>query len=185
MTRLAALLALSSVIACPLVLATTTIEDTAELTATVKDVDLADRLVILQRPDGSVAVVAIDPSIHRLDEIRAGDKVHVKYSRAMAVKILKSKVSQLSTTITPSYQRSEGAYPGATASRQIRAVVRVDGIDLANYTVTITGQSGVPEVVYLSDPELQNNLPKLKLGDIIEIVYTEATAVSVSPATDL
>jgi hypothetical protein len=185
MTRLAALLTLAGVIAWPLAFATTTVEDTAEITATVKDVDLADRLIILQRPDGSLAVVAVDPSIHRLDEIRAGDKVHVKYSRAMAVKILKSTATQLSTTITPSFQRSEGAFPGATASRQIRAVVRIDGIDLANYSVTITGQSGEPEIVYLSDPQLKNNLTKLKLGDIVEIVYTEVTAISVSPATDM
>jgi hypothetical protein len=185
MTRLAILLFLSGVIAWPLAFATTTVQDTMELTATVKDVDLPDRLVILQRPDGSVAVVAVDPSIRRLDEIRAGDKVHVKYSRAMAVKILKSKATQLSTTITPSFQRSEGAFPGATASRQIRAVVRIDGIDLVNYSVTITDQSGESEIVYLSEPQLRNNLIKLKLGDIVEIVYTEATAISVSPADDL
>jgi len=125
--------------------------------ATVKNVDLSDRLVILQRSNGSLAVITVDPNVHRLDEIRAGDKVHVKYSRAMAVKILKSKATQLSTTVTPSYQGSYGAYSGATASQQIRAVVRVNGIDLANYTVTITGQSGVPEIVYLADPKLQNN----------------------------
>lgn len=163
---------------------TTRVEDTAELTATVKDVDLADRLVILQRPDGSVAVVEVDPSVHRLEEIRAGDKVHIKYSLAMAVTILKSKATELSTTVTPSFQRGDGAFPAATASRQVKAIVRIDGIDLANYTVTITGRSGQSEIVYLSNPELRRNLTKLKLGDIVEVSYTEAAAISVSPASD-
>ena len=178
---------LCAIAICPRTFAdtpTTRVEDAAELTATVKDVDLTDRLVILQRPDGSVAVVDVDPSVRRLEEIRAGDKVHITYSRAMAVKILKSKTSELSTTVTPNYQRSTGALPGATASRQVKAIVRIDGIDLANDTVTITGQSGNSEIIYLANPELIRNLPKLKLGDIVEVSYTEATAISVSRASE-
>jgi Cu/Ag efflux protein CusF len=186
MIKLVTLFALSGALVAPLALAAappTRMEYTEELTATVKNIDLQDRLVTLQRPDGSLAVIDVDPSVRRLDEIRPGDRVHVKYTRALAVKIVKS-TTKLSTTVTPTYSRSRGAFPGATASEQIQATVRIDGIDLANYTVTFTGESGESEVVYLSDAELRGNLPKLKLGDIVEVVYSEAAAVSVTPASD-
>ena len=190
MPRLATLLllliiVLRGLIVCPFALATTTVEDTAELTATVRDIDLADRLVILERPDGGFTVVAVDPSIRRLDEIREGEKVHVKYSRAIALMILKSQSKALSTRIISSYQTGEGAHPEAMASQLVRAIVRIDAIDLANNTVTFTGQSGEAEIVFFSNPELRNNLSKLKRGDIAEIVYTEPTAVLVLPAHEL
>lgn len=56
-------------IACPHASATPRLQDTADLTATVTDVDLANRLVILELPDGSFLVGSVVLSIHRPGDI--------------------------------------------------------------------------------------------------------------------
>jgi hypothetical protein len=62
--------------------------ETEQTTATVASVDAAKRVVELVRDDGSHAHVAVAPEV-RLDEVRKGDLVVVRKTRALALKIRK------------------------------------------------------------------------------------------------
>jgi translation elongation factor P/translation initiation factor 5A len=62
----------------------------------------------------------------------------------------------------------------------VRATVRINAIHLADDTVTFTDASDEQTSVHVKDAEMRKLLTTLKPGDIVEIVYTEAAAISVS-----
>ena len=59
--------------------------------------------------------------------------------------------------------------------QEISATVTVVSVDKKANTVTVKGPAGNTEVVKARDPK---NLEKLKAGDLIELTYTQALAIS-------
>ena len=60
--------------------------------------------------------------------------------------------------------------------------MRITAIDKKNHVVTFYGSDGLSRSVPVTRPEGQEFLSKLKVGDEVELMYTEAVAVSVEPA---
>jgi hypothetical protein len=73
----------------------------------------------------------------------------------------------------------EGDKPGGAAGRKVMITARIDAIDMANGTVTLKGPQGNSRTIKARNPE---NLKKVKVGDMVDIVYTEAVALKVEPA---
>jgi hypothetical protein len=59
------------------------------VSATVESVDVEKRVVELLRADGSRVKVAVSPDVQRLDEVKRGDVVSVKYTRSVALSVHK------------------------------------------------------------------------------------------------
>jgi ribosomal protein S17 len=57
----------------------------------------------------------------------------------------------------------------------VTATVTITAIDKKAHTVTIKGPKGGTETIKAKDPK---NLEGLKVGDMVEITYTQALAVS-------
>ncbi|MGA8031205.1 MAG: hypothetical protein WCB48_02335, partial [Casimicrobiaceae bacterium] len=71
-----------------------------------------------------------------------------------------------------------GEAPAAVGGRQVTVVGDVVGLDPATQTVTVRGPHRTVELD-VRDPE---QFKLIALGDQIEATYTEAVAVSVTPA---
>jgi Cu/Ag efflux protein CusF len=63
--------------------------DTETVSATVESVDLEKRVVELLRADGSKVKIAVSPDVQRLQEVKKGDTVAVKYTRSVALSVRK------------------------------------------------------------------------------------------------
>lgn len=61
--------------------------DRVEVTATVKKINYADRLVTLFGPYGTTRVVFVDPSVPGLRDIEQGDRVVMLVTEAMAINV--------------------------------------------------------------------------------------------------
>ena len=159
------------------------VDEAVEITATVIDVDLPHRLVALKGPAGNIAVVEVSPELKRLNEIRAGDQLKVKYSRAVALSVVKSE-GPLKTSIdpAPTVKKDAGAFPGITSHQTLTSTVRIEAIDLEHHTVAFTGERSGLQSMTFREPKVQEYLKGLKKGDIVKVVYTEATAVSIAAA---
>ena len=65
------------------------VADTVTLTATVIAIDHDSRMVTLQGPEGNTLTTRVDESVTRLDEVKQGDQVVVRYTRAVAITVRK------------------------------------------------------------------------------------------------
>lgn len=63
--------------------------DTVELSGTVEAIDDAKGRVTLKGPEGKTRTIKVDPSIKRLNEMKKGDQVVVRYTEATAFSVRK------------------------------------------------------------------------------------------------
>lgn len=73
----------------------------------------------------------------------------------------------------------QGAKPGGEIGREVTIIADVVAVDRHANTVTLRGPRGQTVDVVVSDPE---RLKRVKKGDQVKAVYTEALAISVDPA---
>ncbi|HEX5037152.1 MAG TPA: hypothetical protein VFX30_08330 [bacterium] len=153
-----------------------------ETVATVQAIDQKKRLVTLKSEDSAeVSTIEVDDSVKNLKQVKKGDRVRIQYYEALAWNVIKSKNrqeptktdSQITTSAKP------GEKPEGQAARQIHVIAEVRGIDKKTPSVTLKGPEGNSETFVVRD---RNNLKGLKVGDQVDITYTEAMAVSVEKA---
>jgi len=151
--------------------------DTVELTATIEAIDKTTRLVTLKDKDGVTETVKCGPEVKRFDELKVGDTVTFRYYESIAYAIRKpGQPSALPAETGPSVVRSQGARPGGTVSQQETATVTIKAIDLKVPSVTVLTEDGRTVALKVQD---KNNLKDVKLGDKVEITYTQAVMISV------
>lgn len=63
--------------------------DVVEITATVETIDPATRTVTLRGPEGRTRRFKVDPRVERLNEVRPGDQVLIRYTEALAISVEK------------------------------------------------------------------------------------------------
>jgi len=63
--------------------------DVVEEIVTVEAIDRANQKVMLKGPDDKVATVKVPPEIGDLTKIKVGDKIRIRYTRALAISVQK------------------------------------------------------------------------------------------------
>jgi hypothetical protein len=148
------------------------------ITATIEAIDKSARLVTLKGPKGNLATVYVDPSMKRFDELKVGDKVTAKYYESIAVRV-RQPGDAAPQAESAGVTRGTGASPGATASVQETVTVNVVSVDKANQAVTVKRKDGGIVSMRVENPKY---LEMVKAGDTVDITYTQALLVEVSPA---
>jgi len=151
--------------------------DSVTESATVESIDLSTRTVVLKGADGKTASVVVPESIANLEKLKVGDTVTATYAVAIAAQILKPGDEAAPAAVAAAKQGG-GEIMGA---KQVSAVLKVNAVDLATNSVTLTGPKGNTETIKVKRPELQEKLKTLKPGDEVQITYTEALAIKVEP----
>jgi hypothetical protein len=155
------------------------IEDVVKARATVTAIDMPNRVVTLKGEKGDVIVLEVPEAVRNLAQVRVGDEVITSYTEAVAWQVKPAGQGTPGMSSKDSMTTAEpGARPGATVGRTVNVTATITAIDLANGTVTLTGPGGNSQVIKARDPA---NLKKVKVGDLVDITYTEAVAISVQP----
>jgi hypothetical protein len=153
------------------------IEDVVEARATVTAIDLSRREVTLKDTKDRAVVVEVPDAVKNLDQMRVGDEVIVSYTEAVAWQVKPAAKGTPGVSADTSVTTAQpGDKPGGTVGRTIALTATITGIDLANGTVTLTGPDGMSQTIKARDPA---NLKRVQVGDLVDITYTEAMAVSV------
>lgn len=151
------------------------------LTATVEKIDHSTRMVTLKGPDGKTVTFRVSDEARNLDKVKAGDSVDVKYYEAVAWQVMKPGTAPKGMTTTSTMERTKGdELPGAKMGSQVTIVAEVEAIDKDGKYVTLKGPQGNSERVAVRNPK---NLENVKVGDQVQLTYTEAMAISVEPAS--
>jgi Cu/Ag efflux protein CusF len=154
-------------------------EDVSEGRLVVSAVDRQQRELTLRAPDGEELVVQAGDTIRNFDQLQPGDEVIVTYKEAVAWQVKSASEGAPGVSEQAEITRAKaGEKPGGTAGRTVSVTATITEIDLAKETVTLTGPRGRSETIRVRDPA---NLKKVKVGDLIDITYTEAVAIKVQP----
>lgn len=143
-------------------------------TATVEAIEASTREVTLKKADGTYVVIVAGPDIKRFEEVKVGDKVTAKYYDSLVVRVKEPgepDVAMKATATTGSQQ----ALPGGTKAKQVTITATITAIDPDMPSITFTGPNGWKYTSTVQDKEA---LAKVKVGDKVDIVWTEATLVS-------
>lgn len=150
--------------------------------ATVEKIDQPNRQLVLQDHEGNRFKVDVPEDVTRFDAIKKGDTIAVDYYTSVALALNKGGTGQPPSAREESaVERTPGRLPGGMMARRIDASVEVVKVDTAAHKLTLKAPSGDVDTIEVTDPDLRKDLAKLKPGDKIRAVYTEAVAITVAP----
>jgi hypothetical protein len=148
--------------------------ETETVTATVEAIERGRRSVTLKKADGTYADVYVPEEVTRFDSLKIGDKVTAKYYKNLVLRLKKPGESSVDTSqeaVTP----TAGAKPAGTAATQRTITATITAIDPKVPSITFSGPHGW---TYSSRVEDKKALAKVKVGDKVDITWTEAMLVS-------
>jgi Cu/Ag efflux protein CusF len=147
-----------------------------EVTATVEAIDHTNRIVTLRNADG-VVELGVGPEIKRFDELKVGDKITFTYMESVLAEIHKAAASDKGTASSdPQVTRGKGPRPSGMVSQTQKATVTIQAIDANVPSVKVQTADGQSLSFKVQD---KAKLTGLKVGDKVDITYTEALMVSV------
>jgi hypothetical protein len=146
----------------------------------VVGVDQDKRTVTLRGHDGRTETYEVNESVQNLAQVHKGDDLVVKYYRSVAVRLKEPDEAEPSiSTVSGAGTAVPGQKPAAVGAQTITITAKVQKVDKKKQIVTLKGPRGKLVDVEVQDP---SRLEKVKKGDLVEITYTEALAISVEEA---
>ena len=178
MKRMAGLAAAAAMVAgalAPLAAQTKTVTgEQSTITATVEAIDHANRTVSLKGPKGNYVTIDVPANVARFDSIKVGDKLTATYYENIVLNVLKPGEAPRDTA-QAAVTRSDSTKPGATAAKQRTITAEITAIDMKVPSISFKGPNGW---AYSSKVQDKDALSKVKVGDKVDITWTEALLVS-------
>jgi ribosomal protein S17 len=153
------------------------VSDTVTESFTIEAINSTTRVVTLKDKDGNLEELFCGPEVQRFDALKVGDKVTFKYIESV-VSSLRRPGQAARPAESGGITRTPGTKPGGTISQQMTATVTIQAIDMKAPSVTIKTEKGQQMSFRVENAK---NLEGYKVGDTVEITYTQALAVSVEP----
>jgi hypothetical protein len=143
-------------------------------TGTVEAIEAGSRTVTLRKADGTFVTTVAGPDIKRFEDIKIGDKVTARYYDTVVVRVKQpgEPDTDLSTRGTTG---SDQVLPGGTRAKQRTISATITAIDPNTPSISFSGPNGWK---YTSKVQDTQALAKAKVGDKVDIVWTEAVLVS-------
>jgi hypothetical protein len=160
------------------------VRDEITLRGTVEAVDHTARTVRIRGDLGNVVTLDVPESVTRFDQVKVGDVVTVAYYDRVNIRPKPLDEAAVDRTSDPTTTPTPGALPGATVAKQRVSTVTITGWDPATRTVTYTGPKGTSytrRLLETTDPRIMTGL---KVGDRVDVTWTEATRISVQSGAE-
>ncbi len=151
---------------------------TVAVSARVEAIDQKTREVTLKGPEGKLVTVTVSPEVRNLDKVKVGDMVTMRYIEALTLTLKKGGTELRGSTEREGAARAKpGETPAGVVARQVQVTADVIAVDAKVPSITLRGPNRTVELKV--KPE---QFKLVKVGDQVEVVYTEAVAVALEPA---
>ena len=154
-------------------------EEYIEGEAVVQAVNKTDRTVTLRNAQGQSNTIAVPADVD-LDRLKKGDTVLIGVYQTLSLRVLPPGSAALGATAAAG-STAPGQPEGRVWGQQLVVVNEVTAIDLVAYTATVRGADGQLRTVAVKDPQMQDRMRNLRIGDLVELTYSEAVAAKVLP----
>jgi len=144
-------------------------------TGIIEAIEASTRTLTLKKADGTFVTTVAGPDIARFAELKLGDTVNVRYYDNVVIRVKQPGEADVISG-TKGTTGSEQVLPGGTRAKQMTITATITAIDPAAPSITFTGPNGWKYTSKVQDTEA---LAKVKVGDKVDIVWTEAVLVSV------
>ncbi|AWY38915.1 hypothetical protein DKY63_02900 [Pseudomonas putida] len=145
-------------------------------------VDPANYQVTIEGPDKQPVPLQLTDQAKNLHNLKVGDKVDIQVIRSVAY-VLDTEVGgapSVSKEAMTVRSTKDNPNPGGEAVRQVKVTSKITKVDLKTHEVTLMPPEGKLKVVKVEDPQLQERMKKLKVGQTVDAVYTEVLQVQTS-----
>jgi hypothetical protein len=160
------------------------LRDTVTTRATVKDIDQATRTVTLVNQQGETTTLKVGDQVRNLAQVKVGDTVVARYYASIAFVLAPpgTKLPDDSLTVAGGRARP-GSLPAGVVGTKAIVTGLVVGVDPLAHTLSLVDPSGGRvRTLHVTDPRALRALTRIKVGDTITAVASEAVAVAVDPA---
>jgi hypothetical protein len=148
--------------------------DAITVTATVEAIERSSRTLTLKGEDGKLEMVSVPADVKRFDTLKVGDKITAKYYENITLRVKapgEKAVDTLSGSLTP----GKGAKAGGTAAAQRTITATITAIDPNVPSISLAGPNNWKYSSRVAD---KNALKQVKVGDRLDITWTEAVLIS-------
>jgi hypothetical protein len=153
---------------------------TVESSAQVVGLEKATRTVTLKGPKGDPVDVVASDEVKNFDQIQIGDFVVARYIEAVTLELRKTGAGSGQMSTREEVTKAKlGERPAVAGTRQTSAVAEVTAVDPQASTITLKGPRGNELTLAVQNPA---QFEVVRVGDHVEVTYTEALALSVEPA---
>jgi hypothetical protein len=152
--------------------------DAVVRTVTVEAIEQSTRTLTVKNDKGVYETLQAGPDLKRFSELKVGDKITVRYYENVVVRVKKPGEAAVDVD-SAALTKGQGARPAGTAATQRTITVTITEMDAKAGTVTVKGPNGYN---YSRKVEDRKALAKLKVGDQLDMTWTEAMLISVDPA---
>lgn len=157
---------------------------TTTLVGVVETVDARSRELLLRgqagAQTGKLLTVIAGRAVQRLDQIKPGDRVTVRYYQALAAQAVRPGAPGGQPFAGTSIRR-EAERPGGEVTRVRSGRVTITDVDRLGGTVSFVGPDGLTRTVAAEDLDTRAFILGLQVGEQVDMVYEEALAISVEP----
>ena len=150
--------------------------DMVTVTAKVEAVEAQSRTLTMKKPDGTYHTVVVPAVYERFDGIKVGDTVTVRYYDNIVFRKLNPGEKPVDSS-TAGLTTPAGSRPNATGAVQRTITTKITAIDEKIPSITLTGPNGW---VYSSKVQDKEKLKTVKVGDQVNVTWTEAVSVAVT-----
>lgn len=154
-------------------------EEYAEGDAVVQAINPVDRKVTLRGENLQSTTVQVPADVD-LNRLKVGDTVRLGIYESLSVRVLPPGSAPLGATAAAG-STAPGQPGGRAWGQQVVVINEVTAIDLASHTATLRGADGQSRQVTVKDPEMQQRMRNLKIGDLVELTYSEVLAAKILP----
>ena len=151
--------------------------DAITATASIESIDHTKRTLTLKGPEGNLETITVPAEVKRFDELKVGDKITAKYYQNVVLR-KKAPGEKDVDTYHEADTKGTGKKPGVTSGAQRTITATITAIDPSVPSISLSGPSNWKYSSKIADKEA---LKQLKVGDKLDITWTEAVLVSVDP----
>ena len=151
--------------------------ETVTKTAIVEAINYGTRELTVKGPEGKYVTFIAPPEVKRFDTLKVGDTIVAKYYENLVIRVKRPGEKDVDSA-TSGAVPAAGAKPGATVAEQRTITATITEIDAKVPSITFKGPNNW---TYSSRVEDKQALAKVKVGDKVDLTWTQAVLIGIEP----
>jgi hypothetical protein len=151
--------------------------------ATVTAVNAETRQVSFRNDQGEISSIVAGPEVRNFAQIKVGDTLHIRMMQALLMEVRPKATLVTRTEVEKGMTAAPlGSQPGVATGSRISTTVTIQSLDKKKDFVKFTLPNGEVRSTTAKTAAGKELLQTLKVGDQVDVVFTEATGLVMEPA---